>query len=118
MSTSDHPTDDAARGLHHHPDPEGEYEDKDVGDRVVEPPVGEYKDTDVLVQAPVPEDEGEFPDRDVVSEHRHPEAEGSFEDAEIPGEDEDVAAVQVERAHHDHTHDSESGPAVPSGDPT
>jgi hypothetical protein len=121
MSTSDHPTDDAAHGLHHHPDPEGEYEDKDVGDRVAEPPVGEFKDTDVVAQAPVPEDEGEFPDRDVVSERRHPAAEGSFEDSEIPGEDEDVEAVQVERAHHDHSHDTHypaTGPADPPADPT
>jgi hypothetical protein len=99
MSTSDHPTDDAAHGLHYHPDREGEYEDKDVADRVAEPPVGEYQDTDVSAPRPtVPHDEGSFADHDVISEHRHPAAEGSFEDSEIPGEDEDVEAVQVERA--------------------
>ena len=121
MSTSDHPTDDAAaaHGLHHHPDREGEYEDKDVGAGRAEPPVGEYEDTDVHEpRATQPHDEGSFADHDVVSEHRHPVAEGSFEDAEIPGEDEDVEAVQVERAQHHHT-DVEDVPETDvSGEPT
>jgi len=99
MSTSDHPTDDARHRLHHSPDAEGEFEDKDVGATRADPPVGEFEDTDVVEPQPgVPEDEGSFADHDVASEHRHPVAEGSFEDAEFPGVDEDVEAVQVERA--------------------
>lgn len=119
MSTSDHPTDDPTRGLHHHPVHEGEYEDKDVGAQRAEPPVGEYEDTDVAAPRPdVPEDEGSYADRDVISEHRHPVAEGSFEDAEIPGEDEDVEAVQVERAQQHHTPvDDPDVPPTGSGEP-
>ena len=69
-----------------------------------------------------PHDEGSFADHDVVSDHRHPEAEGSFEDAVIPGEDEDVEAIQVERAHHgisepDDVHPAHSEPDVPPADP-
>ena len=113
MSTSDHPTDDG-HGQHHHPDSEGEYEDKDVATGRAEPPVGEYEDADVPAPQPtVPEDEGSFADHDVVSEHRHPAAEGSFEDAEIPGVDDDVEAVQVERAQHHHT-DSDDTPTSPT----
>jgi len=120
MTTGDHPTGDAGRGLHHHPDAEGEFEDKDVGARTGEPPVGEFEDTDVSAPQPAePEDEGSFADHDVVSEHRHPAAEGSFEDSEIPGQDEDVEAVQIERAEHHHTDVDDVGTRnEPSGDPT
>ncbi len=107
MSTIDQPHDhdhDHDHGTHHHPDSEGEYEDKDVADGRTEPPVGEYEDHDVRDPRPTePHDEGSFADHDVVSEHRHPAAEGSFEDAEIPGVDDDVEAVQEERAQHHHT---------------
>jgi len=119
MSTSDHPTDDARHGLHHSPDAEGEFEDKDVGATRADPPVGEFEDTDAVEPRPdVPEDEGSFADHDVVvSEHRHPVAEGSFEDSEIPGVDEDVEAVQVERALHHHTDIDDVDDVSPRTDP-
>ena len=125
MSTSDdYPTEGTPERVHPHPVHEGEYEDKDVAGGRAEAPAGEYEDHDITAPRPdVPEDEGSYADHDVVSEHRHPVAEGSFEDAEIPGEDEDVEAVQEERALHHHTpvDDAEvppTGSPTPPADPT